>query len=247
MDSRKFATSLFKALDLLTLLSSRGRRMSVAHIVDVMGLLRSSILRLLDSLIHYGLVDRDSERQYYVTTKFQHWRMADLNEQQIARYRPAMQRISMEVEEMALLGRFEGRSIRYLHCEEPKRRVRVSPPMGKRYDLEVTAMGKLIMSQRPDLIPHNCSEKLKREIEEAGRLHYAWNIRESEPDIITWATWLGNASVLTPLLVVGWPDSRYTEASLQKAKAILEEESGKVGPFAMFQEVRSAINAVLPT
>lgn len=234
MDSRKFATSLFKALDLLTLLSSRGRRMSVAQIVDAMGLPRSSVLRLLDSLIHYGLVDRDSERQYHVTTKFQHWRMADLTEQQIARFRPTLQRISLEVGEMAVLGRLEGRSIRYLHCEEPNRRVRVAPPMAKRYDLEVTAMGKLIMSQRPDLMPDNCTDKLKEEVLNAGKSHYSWNIRESEPDIITWATWLGEASVLTPLLVVAWPDSRFSDSSLLKAKTILEEESKKIGPFAMF-------------
>lgn len=239
MSSQKLATSLFKALDLLTLLSSRGRRLNIYHIVEAMQLPRSSVLRILDSLMHYGLVGRDSERQYFLTTKFKQWRTQDFNDQQVLCFTPMMQRISHEVGELVLLGRLEGRGIRYLHCEEPQRRVRVSPPMNKSYNLEVTAMGKLAMSQRPDLVPEHCAKKLKQEIEEAERSHCAWNIRESEADVITWATWLGEASILTPILVVAWPDSRFTKASQRKALAILKEESEKVGPFEIFQNPKA--------
>jgi DNA-binding IclR family transcriptional regulator len=235
MSSRKFATSLFKALDILTLLSSNGARFKIKEIVGALALPRSSVLRMIDSLMHYGLVERDADREYHVTKQFQQWRMGDWNEQQVALLRPMMKRISVEVEELALLGILEGRHIRYVHFEEPHRRVRVAPPMGKRYDLEVTAMGKLLMSQRPDLIPSNCSAKLKKEIEEARRNNFAWNIRESEPDVITWATWAGTPSTLTHLLVVAWPDFRYAPESLAKAKAIIKDEASTIGPFALFQ------------
>ena len=238
MQSRKFATSLFKALDLLTLLSPHGTRLNVKEVAAAMSLPRSSALRLLDSLIHYNLVGRDAERQYHVTEQFKQWRMGDWNEQEAARLRPLMKRLCADVEELILLGRLEGRHISYVHMEEPRRRVRVTAPVGKNYELQVTAMGKLVMGQRPDLIPSDCSAKLKKEIAEAKKAHFAWNIRESEPDLITWATWAGPASAQTHLLVVAWPDFRFSEESLRKIKKIIREESAKIGPFALFQDTK---------
>ena len=78
----------------------------------------------------------------------------------------------------------------------------------------------------------------EKEIDEAKKAHFAWNIRESEPDLITWATWAGPASAQTHLLVVAWPDFRFSEESLRKIKKIIREESAKIGPFALFQDTK---------
>ena len=62
IESRSLATSLFKALDLLGLLNARTSGIGIAGIVEEMGLPRSSLLRMLDSLAHYGFVERDEAR-----------------------------------------------------------------------------------------------------------------------------------------------------------------------------------------
>lgn len=222
IESRSLATSLFKSLDLLGLLNARANGLSIAVIVEEMGLPRSSLLRMLDSLAHYGFVERDGARVYRVTSKFRDWRVEDGDERLKARYRPLMRRIADEVGEMAVLGRLQGRRMGHISHEEPNCRVRVIPPEGRTFAIDQMAMGKLILSQRPDLVPIDCSKMSLAEIEKAGKEGFAWNRGESEEGIIAWGTWLEEPSPLGPMLAVTWPDFRFSEDSLAKVKAILK-------------------------
>ena len=155
IESRSLATSLFKALDLLGLLNARTSGIGIAGIVEEMGLPRSSLLRMLDSLAHYGFVERDEARVYRVTSKFRDWRLEDGDERLKTRHRSLMRRIADEVGEMAVLGRLQGRRILHVSHEEPDCRVRVIPPEGRTFAIDRMAMGKLILSQRPDLVPND--------------------------------------------------------------------------------------------
>jgi DNA-binding IclR family transcriptional regulator len=224
IESRSLATSLFKALDLLGLLNARTSGIGIAGIVEEMGLPRSSLLRMLDSLAHYGFVERDEARRYRVTSKFRDWRVEDGDERLKTRFRSLMRRIADEVGEMTVLGRLQGRRIRHISHEEPDCRVRVIPPEGRTFAIDRMAMGKLILSQRPDLVPNDCSEGLLAEITKAGADGFAWNRGESEEGIIAWGTWLGEPSPLTPMLAVTWPDFRFSEDSLAKVKEIMGSE-----------------------
>ncbi len=221
METKGLATSLFKALDTLNLLSSRSGGARIGEVVTEMSLPRSSLIRILDSLIHYGLVERDGERRYRVTSKFRDWRTEDRDAQLISKYRPLLRQIADEVGEMAVLGRLQGRRIFHLHYEEPNCRVRVVPPVGRAFAIEKMAMGKLALSQRPDLVPEPCSRSLRKEIELAGKDGFAWNRSESEEGIIAWGTWLESPSPLTPMIAVTWPSFRYSERALAQVKKLL--------------------------
>lgn len=220
-DSRGLATSLFKALDTLSLLSSRSSGLAIREIVEGMGLPRSSLIRILDSLIHYGFVERAMDKRYRVTGKFREWRISNRDEELIDHYRDIMERIASEVGEMAILGQLQGRGIRHLHYEEPDCRVRVAPPISRKIPLERMAMGKLVLGQRPDLLPTGSPKNLIREIDLAKETGEAWNRGESEEGIIAWGTWLGEPSPLTPMIAVTWPDFRYSEGALAEVKRLL--------------------------
>ena len=209
---------------MLGLLNARTSGIGIAGIVEEMGLPRSSLLRMLDSLAHYGFVERDEARVYRVTSKFRDWRLEDGDERLKTRHRSLMRRIADEVGEMAVLGRLQGRRILHVSHEEPDCRVRVIPPEGRTFAIDRMAMGKLILSQRPDLVPNDCSEGLLAEITKAGKEGFAWNRGESEEGIIAWGTWLGEPSPLTPMLAVTWPDFRFSEDSLAKVKEIMGTE-----------------------
>ena len=209
---------------MLGLLNARTSGIGIAGIVEEMGLPRSSLLRMLDSLAHYGFVERDEARRYRVTSKFRDWRVEDGDERLKTRFRSLMRRIADEVGEMTVLGRLQGRRIRHISHEEPDCRVRVIPPEGRTFAIDRMAMGKLILSQRPDLVPNDCSEGLLAEITKAGADGFAWNRGESEEGIIAWGTWLGEPSPLTPMLAVTWPDFRFSEDSLAKVKEIMGSE-----------------------
>ncbi len=220
-DSRGLATSLFKALDALSMLSARSEGLAIREVVEGMSLPRSSLIRILDSLIHYGLVERVADKRYRVTVKFREWRMSNGDEELIDSHLDVMKRIAGEIGEMAILGQLQGRMIRHLHYEEPDCRVRVAPPIGHKIPLERMAMGKLALSLRPDLLPAGSPKKLIREIDSAKETGEAWNRGESEEGIIAWGTWLGEPSTSTPMVAVTWPDFRYSDKALAKVRGLL--------------------------
>jgi len=233
-ETRQLATSLFKALDLLTLIGSKPDGVGIQELVADMSLPRTSLLRLLDSLIHYGLVARDDSRRYFVTEMFREWRKEDPDQALKDRYSPMMRRITDELGEMTTIGCLSGRGIRHIHCEEPDCRVRVIPPVGRQFAIEKMAMGKMVLTVRPDLIPEGLSEESLQELDVIREQKYAMNLAESEEAIVAWGTWLGEPSPLTPLFAVTWPDFRFSEESLERAIELLREESKKIGPLPYF-------------
>ena len=226
-DSRGLATSLFKALDVLSMLSVREEGLAIREVVEGMGLPRSSLIRILDSLIHYGLVERGADKRYRVTGKFREWRISNRDEELVDSRLDFMKRIAGDIGEMAILGQLQGRMIRHLHYEEPDCRVRVAPPIGRKIPLERMAMGKLALSQRPDLLRVGSPKKLILEIELAKETGEAWNRGESDEGIIVWGTWLGEPSPLTPMIAVAWPDFRYSEKALVKVRRLLASFSSQ--------------------
>ncbi len=234
IEKKNLATSLFKALDLLTLINSRSSGVGIYEMVDSMSLPRSSLIRMLDSLIHYGLVARDADKRYHVTSEFRNWKSEGANEKLISRFEPLMKTVCDAVGEMVVLGKLEGRKIRHVHCVEPDRRVRVVPPLGREFKLETMAMGKLAISQRGDLLKSRSSKERKAETAQAGRDGFAWNRAESEEGIIAWATWLGRASTLTPMMAVTWPEHRFLDTQVNKIVKLLKKYDRELGPFEIF-------------
>lgn len=234
-ETRQLATSLFKALDLLTLIASKPDGIGIQDLVSDMSLPRTSLLRLLDSLIHYGLVSRDGSRRYFATEMFREWRKEDPDQHLKDRFAPMMRRITDELGEMTTIGCLSGRGIRHIHCEEPDCRVRVIPPVGRQFAIEKMAMGKLVLTVRPDLIPEGVGEGFLQDLEAIREQGYAMNFAESEDAIIAWGTWLGEPGPLTPLFAVTWPDFRFSEESLERAIELLRQESARIGPFPYFR------------
>lgn len=234
-ETRQLATSLFKGLDLLSVIAAHPEGIGIQELVSVMSLPRTSLLRLLDSLVHYGLVVRLEGRRYFVTDSFREWRREDPDQHLRDRFGPMMRRISDKLGEMTTMGRLSGRGFRHIHCEEPDCRVRVTPPVGRIFAIEKMAMGKLVLGIRPDLIPQGMGPEFLEDLEMIKAQGFAMNLSESEDAIIAWATWLGEPSPLTPLFAVTWPDFRFSEDSMQMAIELLEQESARIGPFPLFQ------------
>lgn len=218
MEERKssLATSLFKGLDLLTLLNANPQGSRINEVVAKMDLPRSSVVRMLNSLEHYGLVARNEERRFHVTESFEQWRISQPHEELRAQYQPLVESVCAEIGELTLLGRLEGRLIQHIFYAEPDHRIRVLPMTGQEFPLTNTVMGKLVLSQRPDLIPAGCSQQLLDEIREAGQTGYAWNRAESEPGVIAWGTWLEKPGALSPVISVVWPEFRFSEDARQQ-------------------------------
>ncbi|MDQ8201465.1 IclR family transcriptional regulator C-terminal domain-containing protein [Pelagicoccus sp. SDUM812003] len=94
-------------------------------------------------------------------------------------------------------------------------------------------MGKLLLCERPDLMPDGVSQEFLDEIETIRREGYAMNFGESEKGIVAIGIWLGTPSPLTPMLAVTWPEFRYSEVAKETALERLRKESRRFGPFSV--------------
>ncbi len=192
--------------------------MTMPDLIEAMNLPRSTIIRVLNTLIAYGLVERDG-RIYRCGKAFDDWAQRDRHSVLKRRYRPILEEISHQTGELTLLGLHEGNGVVHVDYVESDHRIRVAPYPATRHPLQVTAMGKLALSKRMDLAEKLDNPKLMKELEEVRRTGVAWNREESVEGMVAMATYGLSEGITEPMLVVSWPVYRFSE---EKARAALE-------------------------
>ncbi|MBL9200621.1 MAG: helix-turn-helix domain-containing protein [Opitutaceae bacterium] len=222
---REIATSFLKGLDVLTLLARSPEGLTVPEICQRLKFPRTSVLRMLGTLEQFGLVAH--QRNVWGTTeRFHDWCNRDMYREIKGRHNRALHAIASEVDELVELGIREGRGVRYIDWVQADHPITIDPLKSALYPLHCTATGKLLLSQRPDLCAGLSDPRLLAEIEEARRTGIAWNRRESDPNIVAVATWVGRPSDVTPVICVKWPFFRFAEAKARRALAAIRRQLG---------------------
>lgn len=214
---KSISTSLIKALDVIGFLSGHPGGIRLVELVEGSGLPRSTVIRILQTLQDYGLVDKHGANHYRLTARFHSLANPDRYAQLRSRYRPVLQAISGEVKELVLLGLREGAAIIHIDYIEWDHAIRVAPTPHTRHPWHKHALGKLAMSLQPGILEQTRNRKLRAEIAEIQRTGVAWNREESEPGMIAMATWGFKASPAEPMIAVAWPTFRFSEATAAKA------------------------------
>jgi DNA-binding IclR family transcriptional regulator len=215
---RAIASSFLKGLDLMTVLARRPEGMAVPALVARMKLPRTSILRMLHTLEIYGLVVR-TDGIWRSTDRFRDWCNRDMYGEIRARYRRTLEAIAKAVGEVVVLAVGEGEGVRFIDWVRPAETVAIDTLKSSLYPLHITATGKLLLSQRPDLCARIKDRRLLQEIDAARKQGVAWNRRELDPNIVCCAFWAGHPSSVTPLICIRWPFVRFTEARAASALA----------------------------
>lgn len=202
---------------MLSAVALNPRGVPMAELTQALPLPRTTILRILQSFEVYGLVEH-AGHEYRVTARFHAWTSPDPFAALRQRMRPRLERLARECQELVVLGVGEGNRLRHLDYVEWEHQVIVRPGLARRYPLQRSAMGKLLLSHRPDLCARLAADKrLMREIEEARATGHAWNREETEPGIIAVAAWAEPASPLSPMISVSWPTFRFSERKAAQA------------------------------
>ena len=209
-------TSLLKALDIVSILSGKEQGATLPELVEAMNLPRSTITRVLNTLVQYGLVEKDG-RAYRCGRTFDDWAQRDRHAFLKRKYRPMLEEIAEKTGELTLLGLHEGNGIIHLDYVECDHQIRVAPAPLTRHNLKVNALGKLALSKRADLSDKIDDPVLLSEIEEIRRTGVAWNREESVSGMIAMATHGFSASITEPMLAVAWPTYRFTEEKAEEA------------------------------
>lgn len=203
------AQALSKGLSLLTLIADAPHPLPFGELSRYSGLPKSTLHRILQTLIEYRLVRTDEASQTYrLGTRLfemahQVWSDFDLR----SAAEPELLRLREMAQETTRLGVLEGRDILIIDQRDHVQAMRLANGVGSRLPALATAIGKAVMSHRPPeelqryltatplqpLTPHSILslEALQRELDLIKARGYAVSVEESA---------LGVSGVAAPIL-----------------------------------------------
>ena len=234
IEKKNLATSLFKGLDALFLISAYPDGIDIPTVVSLLQQPRSSTVRILDSLQYYGLIERRN-RRYFPAARLEWLVGRDPHRALEIEYHRVLERINEETGELVVLSRLEGRQIVPLVAIRGRHRVSVQPTLGIPYAPDVSAMGKIILSMRSDLFRSKRSKRLQEELRLARRHHLAFNFEESEPDVCAIGTWLDAPVPTNPVVSVVWPSFRFSLKEAEKAIATFRRTLPAGAPLSQYE------------
>lgn len=227
------ATSLVKALDLLSLLGGSGSGFRIQELAEAMNLPRSTVVRILNTLVEYGFVEK-SGHNYRCSGHFGLWARNDRLGLLRARYRAALESVARDTGELVVLGVQEGAGIIHIDMVEADRAVRVAPAPATHHTPRHNAIGKLCIAQRPDLEARwtRHDPAFARELREIRERGVAWNREETVPGMIALACYGFTRAVTEPKVAVAWPLRRFRPEKGEAAIAAIRRAlaTGPRGP-----------------
>lgn len=215
-------SSLFKALDVITLLTGHPAGLRMYEVVEYLNLPRPTVVRLLQGLGEYGLVEKHA-RFYRLSGRFFEWACPDRHALLRKRYRPVLEAVAAGTGELVLMGVQEGNAIVHIDLIESDHAVRVAPAPVTRHNLQSSALGKLALSRTPHLRKMVTSARIKKELNEIDAEGIAWNREESNKGVIAMATWITTSAATAPMIAVAWPAYRFSESAARKAVRLIRE------------------------
>lgn len=151
-----------KAFRVLDVLKVEGREYTIVEIAKEIGLNKSTVQKLLVTLSHYGVVQRDESTKRYslgiALAEYGRIALQNIDIRQIAK--PFLQTLSERTGETAVLAVQRGTKVVMVDKREPPVQIRVSSPVGRRYPMTASVMGKTLMAW---LTEDRCDEIMRKE------------------------------------------------------------------------------------
>jgi DNA-binding IclR family transcriptional regulator len=143
--------SVSRALDIVTIVSMKKGGMGVTEIAKQMDINKSSVYRILSTLVQYGYIDQDDESgRYKLGYKFLELsskllESIDLREEA----KPFLQELENETNEVIHLVVYDQGEVVYIEKLEGNETLRMHSKVGKRAPMHCTAVGKAILAHLP--------------------------------------------------------------------------------------------------
>ena len=144
--------SVDRALSILEVLSDYNEGLGVTEISDKVGLHKSTVHRLLGTLIYKGYVTQDAEsNKYKITLKLFELGNKKVEDMDIlTASKPYTNELMEKVNEVVHFVIREGNNIVYIDKVEADNTIRMASTIGRRSPLYCTSVGKAILAQLSD-------------------------------------------------------------------------------------------------
>jgi DNA-binding IclR family transcriptional regulator len=141
-----------RAVRILSLLKTEGREMTIAEIADATGWHKSSVHKLLVTLAHHGLLDRDeTTKRYSLGFALAGYGRIALNNLDIRHAAKTFLRALVDYTgETTILSILRETKMVIVDVEEPQIQLRVSPTVGMRTPATTTSNGKAVLAYLPE-------------------------------------------------------------------------------------------------
>ncbi|MEJ2247256.1 MAG: IclR family transcriptional regulator [Acidobacteriota bacterium] len=141
-----------RAFRILALLKTEGREMTLMEIAKATGWHKSSVHKLLITLMHHGVLERDpSTKKYYLGISLAEYGRVALDKLDIrVTAKPFLKELVDYSNETAVLAILNRTKMVMIDKREPVRQIRVSPYIGMRFPATATSNGKALLAWLPE-------------------------------------------------------------------------------------------------
>jgi DNA-binding IclR family transcriptional regulator len=198
MERENMVKSVSRALDIVALVSSKKGGMGVTEIANQIDINKSSVHRILSTLVQYGYIEQDEDTgRYKLGYKFLEISAKLLESIDLrSEAKPFLQQLEKETNEVIHLVVYDQGEVVYIEKLEGNQTLRMHSKVGKRAPVHCTSVGKAILAQLPpDMVltilerkglaihtDHTITnqEEFIRELAEVKRRGFALDLEENE-------------------------------------------------------------------
>ncbi|USK31612.1 IclR family transcriptional regulator [Bacillus sp. F19] len=154
MDRENMVKSVSRALDIITLVSLKKGGLGVTEIANQIDINKSSVYRILSTLVQYGYAEQDAETgKYKLGYKFLEISSKLLESIDLrAEARMYLQELENETNEVIHLVVYDQGEVVYIEKLDGSETLRMHSKVGKRAPMHCTSVGKAILAHLPSSV-----------------------------------------------------------------------------------------------
>jgi IclR family transcriptional regulator, KDG regulon repressor len=151
LERENMVKSVSRALDIITLVSLKKGGLGVTEIANQIDINKSSVYRILSTLVQYGYIEQDSETgRYKLGYKFLEVSSKLLESIDLrSEARPFLQELENVTNEVIHLVVYDQGEVVYIEKLEGNETLRMHSKVGKRAPMHCTSVGKAILAYLP--------------------------------------------------------------------------------------------------
>lgn len=247
VERENMVKSVGRALDIINLISKNRNGLGVTDISKQIDINKSSVYRILSTLVQYGYVDQDKETSCYkIGYKFLEISSKLLDSIDLrSEAQPFLKILENETNEVIHLVVYDQGEVVYIEKLEGTETLRMHSKVGKRAPMHCTSVGKAILAYLPtnvvvDILktkgmPRHTDKTITdideflRELTKVKQKGYAYDLEENEYGIRCMAVPIFNhlGHVVAAVSISG-PTIRMTDERLEKLQQKMLEMSASI-------------------
>ncbi|GLB59504.1 IclR family transcriptional regulator [Cytobacillus sp. NCCP-133] len=244
--------SVSRALDIITLVSLKKGGLGVTEIAKQIDINKSSVYRILSTLVQYGYIEQDGDTgKYKLGYKFLEISSKLLDSIDLrAEARPFLQELENETNEVIHLVVYDQGEVVYIEKLEGNETLRMHSKVGKRAPMHCTSVGKAILAHLPSSVVIDIldrkgmpvhtdktitdKEEFLKELSHVRQSGYALDLEENEYGITCVAAPIfDHLGKVVAAVSISGPTMRMTDDRLKMLKSIMvrrgKEISSRLG------------------